>query len=197
MTSGVQSDDPMVRLLADRTRARAEKDPCANLCTLANIDTQGAPQARTLVLRELDDQLAVFINTTSPKWQSLLAGPVSVVVWLPSIQLQYRLSCQTAAIPQHTVHDSWHMRPEPPKRMDWFYSEVAPQSSAIGDRQRLLGALEELQLPQPLTPPASAHGLFLEPESIERLHLGEDNGIHDRQLYRLTTTGWSVTTLVP
>jgi pyridoxamine 5'-phosphate oxidase len=197
LTRNDQFDNPLLRLFEDRTRARAQQDPCANLCTLANIDEQGAPQARTLVLRELDNQLAVFVNVTSPKWQSLLAGPVSLVVWLPSIQLQYRLSCQTAQIPQHKVHDSWHMRPDPPKRMDWFYSEVAAQSSGIGNRETLLGALEDLQLPEPLTPPVSAQGLYLEPESVERLHLGEENGIHDRQFYRRTGSGWSVNTLVP
>jgi len=197
LTTSIQSDDPLVRLSKDRTRARAEQDPCANLCTLANIDAQGLPQARTLVLRDLEGQLAVFVNATSPKWSSLLAGPVSLVVWLPSIQLQYRMSCKTAQVPQAIVHDSWHLRPEPPKRMDWFYSEVAAQSSHIGDRQQLLDALQALQLSERLTPPESANGLFLEPQSIERLHLGEENGIHDRQLYRLTDTGWTLTTLVP
>lgn len=189
--------NPLEHLRGDRARASAEQDPCANVCILANIDELGMPQARTLVLRELDEQLAVFINATSPKWQSLLKGPVSLVVWLPSIMVQYRLSCETAPVAQHKVHDSWHLRPEPPKRMDWFYSHVASQSSVIESREHLLSALAAMDLAEPLTAPETAHGLYLNPQAVERLHLGEPNGVHDRQLYRQTTTGWLVETLVP
>jgi pyridoxine/pyridoxamine 5'-phosphate oxidase len=192
-------DNPLQRLLSDRSQAREARDPCANLCTLANIDEQGFAQARTLVLRELDAQLAVFVNTTSPKWQALCAGPVSLVVWLPSIQVQYRLNCETAEIPQHQVHDSWHLRPDAPKKMDWFYSQVAAQSTPFGDRNKLLDALNDLDLPEPLSAPATAHGVFLTPTRMERLFLGEDNGIHDRQLYQLNEAddAWSCTTLIP
>jgi pyridoxine/pyridoxamine 5'-phosphate oxidase len=189
--------NPLEHLRSDRARAREDQDPCANVCILANVDEQGMAQARTLVLRELDEQLAVFINATSPKWQALLKGPVSLVVWLPSIMVQYRLSCETAPVAQHKVHDSWHLRPEPPKRMDWFYSHVAAQSSVIESREHLLAALATMDLAEPLTAPDTAHGLYLHPQTVERLHLGEANGVHDRQLYRQTTTGWRVETLVP
>ena len=189
--------DPIAILLDDRARARSLEDPCASLCTLANIDEHGAPQARTLVLRELEERLAVFINTTSPKWQALLAGPVTLVVWLPSLQVQYRLGCATAVVPQELVHESWHLRPEPPKRLDWFYTHVQAQSSEVTSRDALLDALAALDAPEPLTPPATAHGLFLEPQHLERLHLGQDNGVHDRQLFRREGVAWTVTTLVP
>lgn len=183
--------------MGDRQRARELDDPCANLCTLANIDEAGMPQARTLVLRELHERLAVFLNTTSPKWAALQRGPVTLVVWLPSIQIQYRLSCQTEEIPQEFVHESWHLRPEPPKRLDWFYTEVQAQSSRIADRNTLLEALNAHSPPQPLAAPATAHGLYLEPTLVDRLHLGEANGIHDRQLYEREAGGWALHTLVP
>jgi pyridoxine/pyridoxamine 5'-phosphate oxidase len=189
--------DPLQRLRDDRQRARSLEDPCAALCTLANIDAEGMPQARTLVLRELDGQLAVFINQTSPKWTHLVSGPASLVVWLPSLKVQYRLACNCTPVAQALVHDSWHLRPEPPKRMDWFYTLVQPQSSSIASRAELLNALESLDLPDPLTAPASAHGLYLSPSRIERLHLGEDNGVHDRLLYRLDADAWTLETLVP
>lgn len=193
------TDNPLALLLSDRARAFEERDPCASLCTLANIDELGFAQARTLVLRELEARLAVFVNTTSPKWQALRQGPVSLVVWLPSQQIQYRLNCTTEEIPQQQVHDSWHLRPDAPKKMDWFYSQVAPQSSAIGDRTRLLSALSDLALPEPLIAPETAHGVFLLPVRIERLYLGEDNGIHNRVLYQHDENAgtWSQATLIP
>lgn len=194
-----QSDSPLRQLRSDRSEARDARDPCANLCTLASVDEQGIAQARTLVLRDLDGLLAVFTNTTSPKWQSLKKGPVSLVVWLPSMQVQYRLNCDTEEIPQHKVHDSWHLRPDAPKKMDWFYSQVSAQSSPIADRSSLLETLNSLELPEPLTAPATAHGVFLHPSRIERLYLGEENGVHDRQLYQRSdrTDDWSQTTLIP
>ena len=74
-------------LLDDRAEARSHNDPCANLCTLANIDAAGLPQARTLVLREVEGQLSVFINATSPKWTSLCTSVLSVVIWLPTVNV--------------------------------------------------------------------------------------------------------------
>lgn len=189
--------DPIRQLLEERAAARELNDPCAALCTLANVDPEGIPQARTLILREVEESLAVFINRTSPKWTPLVEGPVSVVVWLPTLDVQYRLQCDTEEIPQKLVHASWHLRPEPPKRMDWFYTLVAPQSSRIGSREKLLRSLAALDLPEPLTAPDSAHGLFLHPNRVERLHLGQDNGIHDRQHYHRDGSAWVVETLVP
>lgn len=193
----MSNSDPLDRLRSERASARELNDPCANLCTLASIDPEGFPQARTLVLRDLSNLLAVFINRTSPKWPQLINAPVSLVVWLPTLQVQYRLSCRTEEIPQSLVHESWHLRPDAPKRMDWFYTLVAPQSSALGSRGELLDALADLDLTEPLTPPATAHGLYLHPEQVERLHLGQADGIHDRQQYRLQDGVWSVVTLVP
>jgi pyridoxine/pyridoxamine 5'-phosphate oxidase len=189
--------DPISQLLRDRAAARDLDDPCANLCTLANVDAHGEAQARTLVLRELDERLAVFVNTTSPKWEALRAGPVTLVLWLPSVQLQYRLRCETEEIPQALVHDSWHARPEPPKRLDWFYTEIQPQSSAVADRQALLEALAGHRPPEPLSAPLTAHGVYLEASRVERLQLGTEDGIHDRQLFERHGAHWRVQTLVP
>jgi pyridoxine/pyridoxamine 5'-phosphate oxidase len=46
--------DPLALLLHDRTTAMAEGDPWANLCVLATIADDGAPEARMLVLRDID-----------------------------------------------------------------------------------------------------------------------------------------------
>ena len=184
-------------LLNDRAEARSHNDPCANLCTLANIDAAGLPQARTLVLREVDGQLSVFINATSPKWTSLCASVLSVVIWLPTVNVQYRLTCNTQEIPRQLVHDSWHLRPDVPKRLDWYYTRVSPQSSRIENRDKLLNTLDELALPNPLVAPETARGLFLLPTQVERLHLGQENGVHDRQQYTLTADVWERVTLVP
>ncbi len=192
------SHDPLTRLADDRARARERDDPCANLCTLASVDAAGHPQARTLVLREVDDRLAVFGNETSPKWQQMAgSASLAVVVWLPTLQVQYRLQCDTRPVPKPRVHESWLLRPEAPKRLDWFYTRELGQSTAVTSRDELLARLEGLTLRDPLLAPRTAAGVFLEPATVERLDLATGDGIHDRILYRRQADGWHAVTLVP
>lgn len=192
------ADNPLDTLTEDRARARELDDPCANVCTLASVDAAGHPQARTVILRDLDGRLAIFGNATSPKWQQMqLSASLAVVVWLPSLQVQYRLQCDTRPVPKQQLHESWTLRPSPAKRLDWFYTRVQQQSSAIDSRDVLLDGLATLRVREPLVAPRTAEGVFLEPIFIERLDLSMPDGIHDRQAYRRVATGWRNFTLVP
>lgn len=185
-------------LTDDRERARLQADPCASLCTLATVDAGGHPQARTVVLRELDGRFAVFCNRTSPKWRELEQSPtLAVVVLLPSLDLQYRLQCSTRPVDRSLLHASWSLRPDVPKRLDWFYTRVQPQSSTVDSRDTLLDGLNRLRLREPLTAPRTAAGLYLEPTWVERLDLAADDGVHDRRGYRRDAQGWRELVLVP
>ena len=168
----------------------------AHLCTVANVDTHGRPQMRTLVLREVDGQLAIFVNATSPKWTHLQAGFVLHTYW-PSVQVQYRMHVNSDPLANKVVHDSWHMRPDMPKRMDWFYEQQSVQSSDIHSRALLLEQINTVELPDPLRAPENARGLLIKPFEIERLDLTQPEGVHDRTRYVLTADEWQVSTLVP
>lgn len=190
--------DPLIQLNHDRAIARTRNDPCANLCTAASVDHLGHPQARTLVLREIETRLAVFANETSPKWQQIsLATPVAIVVWLPSLNLQYRLHCRTEPIPKAVVHDSWALRPEIPKRLDWYYTTHQPQGSKLPDRATLLNQLRSLVLPDPLIAPETASGLYLIAQIVDRLDLNQTDGVHDRRHFELVAGRWVESILVP
>lgn len=196
MTHG--ADDPLALLAGDRQRAQELDDPCATLCTLASVDAAGHPQARTVVLRDLDGRLAIFGNDTSPKWRQIeLSVTLAVVVWLPSVNVQYRLQCDTRPVPKPVVHQSWQLRPEAPKRLDWLYTRVQAQSSAIESRQALQDAVAGLTLREPLVAPRTAAGVYLEPIMVERLDLNVADGIHDRRGFRRQPDGWQTYTLVP
>ena len=180
--------NPLEQLAADRSSAFENKDPCAGLCTLASLDDSGWPDARTLVLRNLDGELAVFVNATSPKFTHL--DRVSVVIWLPTVNVQYRLRCDTTPVPAAIVADSWQLRPDPPKRMDWLYTTRQAQSTPISSREMLLEMLSSLDLPEPLVAPDTARGLYLHPEQIDRLDLGMENGVHDRRRLPAGQSRW-------
>ena len=189
-----QANDPLATLTTDRTRAREAKDPMAGVAIVASVTPAGEPAARTLVLRDLDGALALFINQTSPKMVEFAqTETIALVVWLPSIQVQYRLTCHLEPIPSDVVHDSWQLRPDVPKKMDWVYAEH-PQSTPIADRDALL---EVLPSDVPETAPDSAAGFFLDVDAVERLDLGQANGVHDRRRFQRTDGGWNETVLVP
>jgi pyridoxamine 5'-phosphate oxidase len=196
--AGPPDSDPLAWLAVDREQAAQRGDPCANLCTLATVDPAGHPQARSVILRDLDGRLAVFLNETSPKWQQIGSSKsVALVVWLPSVNVQYRLQCQTRPVAKPLVHASWHLRPEAPKRLDWFYTRVQPQSSAVDSRSALQEGIDNLKLREPLVAPRTSAGIHLEPFRIERLNLSMPDGIHDRRCFLLRQDGWHGHVVVP
>jgi len=162
------------------------------------VDAGGAPQLRTLVLRQLGERLALFVNATSAKWQELDTTPtLAVVLWLHALQRQWRLQAHTEPVPRDLVASSWQQRPHRPKQLDWYYNRRQAQGSPVNDRPALLGALDALELPEPLAAPPEARGLYLLPWSMERLDLDTPEGVHDRRRFDRIEDGWRETVLVP
>ena len=191
--------DPVARLREDRARAVGRDDPMANLCVLATLGA-GGPEARTMVLRDLAPAVSdppdfgLFVNSTSPKFREFRrSSTVAVVVYLPSVSVQYRLRCTLVELPADLVRASWQLRPPIPKRMDWLYEDRA-QSSAVESRGQLVGLLAGLE---PAAAPASAVGFRLVAEIVERLALNMPDGVHDRRRYRFDGQGWREEILVP
>lgn len=190
--------DPIAQLTGDRASARSNRDPCANLCTVATVDENNHPQARTLVLRDLGARMALFLNETSPKWRQISAsGVVSVVVWLPSLELQYRLQCHVEQVPKALVDESWLMRPDVPKQLDWYYTTRQPQSSPVASREGLLADLASLVDPVHRNAPATASGWYLQPFHVDRLDLNHPSGVHERRAFSLQGNHWQEAVLVP
>jgi pyridoxamine 5'-phosphate oxidase len=191
--------DPLEHLSNDRTRARDARDPWANLCVFATVDEHGVPHARVLVLRDLQERLAIFVNATSPKHAQLRQGAkYSVVVYLASLGVQYRLTVRLEAVAPRTVHHNWRERPRIPKVMDWFYRRVQPQSTPIRSRQHLLDAYASLdaELVESVEAPVDAVGYFLVVDEIDRLELSGVQ-VHSRQRHRRHADGWLTSELVP
>ena len=195
--------DPVAMLHADRAAAHAKDDPNASLCVLASV-AQGEPEARTLVLRDVaaptksspapPSRLGVFVNSHSPKHAEFAQSTgVAVLVYLPSVRVQYRLRCALEAIPPAIVHANWQLRPPTPKRLDWLYAEH-PQGSVVESRRRLEALLDT---PLPAAAPDSAVGYYLAPNAIDRLCLNQSNGLHDRRRYERRGDTWQESVLVP
>lgn len=169
----------------------------AALCVLATVDDNGWPHARTLVLRDLGDRLALFMNATSPKFRQLSAGPASICLYLPSIQVQYRAHVSLEPVDAAIIEGSWHLRPRMPKLLDWFYTHRQRQSSEVPARDHLQQTLAGFPLPEPLTAPETARGFYLDPHDIERLDLAQADGLHDRTRWVRSDDRWIQSTLLP
>ncbi len=211
--------DPLGRLHKDRRQARQHQDPWAELCVVATVTGKGEPSARVLVVRELDlgtetasvsapqsdrrhtgatnPALGIFVNASSPKVDEFShSSTVAVLIYLPSIMVQYRLRCALNAIDPLVVREAWQMRPEVAKRMDWLY-ETHSQSTQITSRRTLLDAVSSESRAQPLLAPESAIGYLFQPFEVERLDLSRTDAPHDRRRYSAREGDWVESVLVP
>ena len=128
------ASDPIVALRSDREAAHQAGDENALLCWLATVGVDGTPSVRTLVLREVDGALALFVNATSPKWREMRhQARVQVACWLPSLQRQWRIDAQTRVLPHEVVARHWHRRPRVSQVLDHYYGTHHPQSTPLED----------------------------------------------------------------
>ncbi len=197
--------NPLLQLASDRAQARAQGDAMANLACLATA-ADGRAAARMLVLRDLGDELALFYSDTSPKAAQLNSGALpELLIYLPSLNVQYRLGVRLRAIPAELLTLHWQRRPDAAKRIDWFYNTVRAQSLPIESRDALKQAVaQNAQSAATSTtqPPPAAGGYFLDVHAVERLHIQDTDPPHDRRRYaRVKTDGqpdqWKEQVLVP
>ena len=188
-------ENPLVTLNHERSLARSQGDELADRCFLATIRADGEPAVRTLVLREVNNQLGIFLNSTSPKYSQLHnSDTVELVVYLPTLQIQYRLRARIQQIPTTIVRRQWKNKKTIPRVVDHLYSEVE-QSSKIASRDWLV-TLVQSQV-APMEAPETAIGFYLIIFEVERLVLLTEEGVHQRVKSLRTEDGWSSTTLMP
>lgn len=195
--------NPIDQIVADRDAARHASDPNADVCFLATTDANGHAHVRTLVLREIvENRFGVYMNRSSPKWQQLTENNgYELLLFYPTRQRQYRLSGTVQEIELASVDSNWNMRPAGSKYMDYFYREMAPQSSTLESRQVLLSGIDSLKNrypdPHDLLPPDLAVGLDLVITCIDMLDISNPDRIHDRIHHFLKQGTWVEQVLVP
>jgi pyridoxamine 5'-phosphate oxidase len=199
----LNGSDPVRQIAEDRTLARSQSDPNADVCFMAITGRDGSATVRTLVLREItENRFGVFLNKSSPKWRDLLATRnYEVLLFYPTLGRQYRLRGDFEEIPRALLRSNWQLRPEGSRYLDHYYEEKAPQSSVIESRQELISQIEALKQKYPsveeLPVPPSANGLDLVITSIDMLDISNIDRLHDRRRFTLAEHGWLEQVLVP
>ncbi len=171
--------------------------PEADAMTLATATTDGAPDARIVLLKSFDDRGFVFFtNYQSRKAEELAANGRACLLfyWLP-LKRQVRIEGTVEKVSAAESDDYFHTRPWGSKLGAW----ASDQSRVITSREDLEKRFAEFELEFADNVPRPPHwgGYRLIPTAIE-FWQGRDNRLHDRIRYRLQQDkSWRIERLAP
>lgn len=188
--------DQLTAWLADALQA-AVPEPTAMVLATAGRD--GAPAARTVLLKGLDERgLAFYTNLRSGKGRELAENPraSALLVWLP-LERQVRVDGEVEAVSAEEADAYFDSRP----RGSRLAAVASPQSEAVASRAELEERYAELAARHPEESPVARPewwgGRRIVPSSVE-FWQGREDRLHDRLRYRHTGGGaWVVERLAP
>jgi len=188
--------DPIVQFRAwfDDAVAGGVREPDA--MTVATAGRDGAPSARTVSLRGLDERgFAFYTNYRSPKARDLDENPRAAVVFhWREVERQVRAVGTVARLSRDESLAYWRNRPLGSR----LSALISPQSEVVADRAGLEAAYEEAAATFGDDPPLPEFwgGYVVTPAEVE-LWEGRPNRLHDRVRYRRLDDGWVRERLAP
>jgi len=171
--------------------------PLPNAMTLATVTQSGAPAARVVLLKDIEDEAFVFYtNYRSRKGRELDAHPEACLVFLwTELERQVRVEGRVERVSERASDEYYASRPLGARLSAW----ASEQSETVSDRRTLEDALAAMSARFDDHPPRPAHwgGYRVIPSSIE-FWQGRANRLHDRLLYRgAGDGGWTIQRLAP
>jgi len=174
----------------------------AGLClpdavALATVGTDGAPNARMVVLRGVDARGFVFYTSrTSAKGRELERDPRAALVFhWNQLERQVRVRGKVARMPFDESARYFATRP----RGSQMSAAVSPQSEVIQSRDELEVRVRELAArvgDGPVPVPEHWAGYRLAANEIE-FWQGRESRLHDRFRYVRAAGGWTIERLAP
>jgi pyridoxamine 5'-phosphate oxidase len=169
----------------------------ANAFTLATASSDGSPNARTVLLKGIDERgLTFFTNYESAKGGELAANPRACAVFLwRELERQARVAGDVERLSRAESEAYFHSRPRGSQLGAW----ASHQSAVVPSRDALDAKLAEVAArfgegPVPL--PEYWGGYRLVPRTVE-LWQGRPNRMHDRLRYAFADAAWRVERLAP
>ena len=190
LSEGDVDPDPIVQFLAWHADAGRPAE-----VALATATADGAPSARMVLLKGVDDRgFAVYTNFGSAKAADLIANPRAALLfhWLPDRQVRVRGPVSRVANDEADAY--WRSRPRGSQLGAW----ASRQSEVIAGRSVLEARLAEVaaRFPGDVPRPPFWGGFRVAPETVEFWHHRDDR-LHDRLRYRRDGAGWVVERLSP
>jgi pyridoxamine 5'-phosphate oxidase len=183
------------RWFAEAAAAPAIVEP--NAMIVASAAPPGAPSARTVLLKGVDERGFVFFtNYRSRKGTEIAANPLVSLVfpWHP-VGRQVIVSGAAEPVGRAESEAYFATRPRPAQLGAW----ASPQSQVV-TRALLDAAVAEVaaRFPEGTPVPAPPHwgGLLVRPTAVE-FWQGRPGRLHDRLRYRAQAASWTVERLAP
>lgn len=168
-----------------------------NAMLLSTVDVHGAPDARSVLVRDADRYgFTFFTNYESVKSHQMTARPVAAgtFAWL-DLHRQVRARGPVQRVSDHESDEYFASRPRPSQLGAW----ASPQSEVIRDRHELMELVVEYErrfAGHAVPRPPHWGGWRLTPHEWE-FWQGRPSRLHDRFRYRLEDGVWVVRRLAP
>ncbi|MGQ0510295.1 MAG: pyridoxamine 5'-phosphate oxidase [Betaproteobacteria bacterium] len=188
--------DPFAQFERWFSDALAADLPLANAMTLATVSEAGAPDARIVLLKGVEDGGFVFYtNYDSAKGRQLAARPLGCLVflWAP-LERQVRIEGSVTKVSAAASEAYFASRPLGAR----LSARASTQSAVVPDRDALerAAAAQKAQHGDQPPRPANWGGYCLVPERIE-FWQGRANRLHDRLRYSSDGKRWAIERLAP
>jgi len=168
-----------------------------NAMVVSTIADDGAPDARVVLVRGVDDRGFVFFtNYDSTKGRQLADDPVAAATfaWL-DLHRQVRIRVTVVTVSREESDDYFASRPRDSQIGAW----ASPQSQPIPNRDELMRRVGEVTARfggGPIPRPEHWGGFRLQPVEFE-FWQGRPNRLHDRFRYRRSADIWVIERLAP
>jgi pyridoxamine 5'-phosphate oxidase len=189
--------DPLARLSDWLAEAEHGGEPEPVAMTLATVSADGAPSARTVALKEVDDRGLVFTSVLhGRKAQELRADPrAAIVFWWPVVRRQVTATGSVEALGRDVAERLFAQRP-PEHQLQTYGSR---QGMPIDDLAPLRAEVEEARRRADggrVECPEDFGAFVLVPDVVEFWDEAPDR-LHDRIEYRRAGAGWDRRRLAP
>lgn len=190
--------DPIRQVERWVTEAKAAGILEPTAMTLATVDADGRPQARTVLLRGIDERgFRFYTNYGSRKARAIDANPAAAIVLLwKELGRQIKIEGRVERLTHEESAAYFASRPRGHRLAAW----ASRQSEPVASREEMEASFREVEVRfagvEEVPLPEFWGGFLLRPEVVEVWN-GRANRMHDRFRYTRTPDGWTRSRIWP